>query len=871
MADDSTPVDPGSADSSGSDTSAEPLSFLDIGAQLVSGGFPHGSFDALADALANAGVKEGVSKLQFFKKNLPKIAAYLGKFLEDGEELLLPIAAAFAAPSVAEMLGGELDVSAFANKASSDGRNAAAAALVDTFIASLTGGDDGPIEAGDAGAKRVASAGLRAALSGWLLTAIPEMVSDLIPFEIGHFQSLTKLPDEIIHALGIGRLVRAALRPYINAVATTPLTWKTNAQYRPTKLPINVAVKQFLRGAWDHDQLLESAARDGYRDEDVDALVNDGKKFPPLGELEFLVWLGLLDADSATQTLSDAGFDAQTASKIVHTDALKRLDVIGRSVAEAGVTAFVDGHIDVATLDELLDATLGSSQAKPALHDAALAKRALRVVPLSPTEAETCVLNGIVPIADYTDALVRAGRAPEAIDALELLLRKRLDDKLTIEQHKQELASARAAAAQAKADAAALHAATVKDAAQRKALGSLNTLERAVVHGLIPIDRLEQLLTLEFPAETVAIYVADVQQRRAAYLAQQQKAADAAKKAAGKGLPTGALRAAFLDQVLSADEVQTMLAGGGLGQSDISVLLATWQHALDAKTAAAKLRADAAARSKTHRLSLGEAETLAVSGHWTLDAFNAYLATLGYSDADAAHLDLIVNDRIAKQHAARAVKAAASATNPIKGLSLAQAARAVVLGEQTMTDFQAWLVKEGYAADAIGVLVAETQTAADAADAARARRSTAATAVDGRPVPLAEVTRAAQLGLLTPGEYQAALVARGFAPEAIALDLQLLSYEIAHAKHPAPAAGSAAAALAASGTSPLVFANKRHVAIDGELAGRGLSLAESETAVKEGRMTYAAFQSWLEANGYAPADAELLRALLGIKLGAPGS
>ena len=43
-------------------------------------------------------------------------------------------------------------------------------------------------------------------------------------------------------------------------------------------------------------------------------------------------------------------------------------------------------------------------------------------------------------------------------------------------------------------------------------------------------------------------------------------------------------------------------------------------------------------------------------------------------------------------------------------------------------------------------------------------------------------------------------------------------------------------------------------------------MATTEKAVTDGLMTLDAFQSWVEANGYGRADAELLRALLAAKL-----
>jgi hypothetical protein len=871
MADESTLGDPGSPESDGSDSTDTPVDFQAQGEQWAAGAFKNLSASGVTDTGAELLLKFFAGLGQFLGKAGGPIALAVGKAITAAVDDFAPVAGQFAAPIVAGMFGGDVDASAFSDVSDSGGRNAAAQALIGTFIDNLTGGASGPIDADDAGAKRIAAAGLHAAIEGWFLSAVPELIGDCIPMADLHLEPLARLPEDVTRALGIGRMVRSALNPLIRAVATTPMQWKANTDYRPTKLPANVAIKQFLRGVWDDDQLSESLARDGYRDEDMDALVNDAKKFLPTNDLGLLVWLGVMSQDDAVQILSDQGYDQQTASKIIIGDGLRRLEAIHRSVADAAVTAFVEGRIDSSGLDTLLAATLSSDQEKAALTDAADAKRQLRMTDLTPAEAEAAVLAGISPISDYTDALTRAGRSPDAITVLEFLLRKKQDDKLTLDQHKAAQQAARDAAAQAKAAATAAHAAVVQEAAQRKALGSLSTLERAVIHGLIPIDRLTALLDLEFPPDTVAIYVADVQQRAQAYAAAQAKAAAAAKSPAAKRLPIGSLRAAFLDGILSAGDVSTQLAAGGMSADDVNVIIQTWQAALEQKQAAEKLRADAQQRAATKHLSLAEAETLTIAGHWAMSDFNAFLEGLGYNAGDAAHLDQLVQDRITKNAAAAQVKAGAAAANKAKGLSLGQAQRAVVLGEMTTADFQQFLVTEGYTADAISVLMAETQTLIDTANAARARRTTTPTAVDGRPPALAEVTRAARLGLLTPADYQQQLEARGYTPDGVALELQLLSYEIAHAKQPAPAAGSATAAVSGSGDVPIVYANKRHVAVDGVLEGKGISLADAENAVKNGAMTYDAFQQWLVNQGMEASDAELLRALLGIKLGAPGS
>ena len=259
-------------------------------------------------------------------------------------------------------------------------------------------------------------------------------------------------------------------------------------------------------------KLSESLARDGYRDEDMDALVNDASKFLPTNDLGLLVWLAVMSQDEAVTVLSNQGYDQQTASKVIIADGLRRLDAIHRTVADAAVAAFVDGRIDSSALDTVLQATLGDSQERAALTDAADARRQLHLTDLTPAEAKAAVLAGISPISDYTDALSARGRTPDAILVLEFLLRKEQDDKTTLDAHKAAAQAARDAAAKAKADAAATHLQVVADAAARKALGSLGTLERAAIHGLIPISRLGGTSELGIPGR----HRRDLRRRRAA-------------------------------------------------------------------------------------------------------------------------------------------------------------------------------------------------------------------------------------------------------------------------------------------------------------------------------------------------------------------
>lgn len=893
-------------------TASKPANVTNIADQVMASVTKTVSVDVVVDTLQKALLKA----LSGLVKRLPELGAefggYLGKALVAMEEPFLPTISGFTAPIVSGMFGADVDAAAFASRAASGDRNAAARAMVEAFLSAITDGAAEPAEPTDAGAKNLAAASLHASLEGWFLAAVPELLSDIVPFEMGHFDVFTRLPEDVVRALGVGRLVRRALQPLVNATAATPMQWYANKRYRPTKLGASTVTRQVARGHWTYDQAYEELSRAGYNDADIEALLNEASKFLSVAELDLLTRTGQIDQATATQHLRDAGWDEESAGALLTLERAKRIESFENAMATAAVDAFASGHIDAGTLDPYTHGTTIDEQHGAQLRELASAKRALRAKGLSPAEAEACVLAGIVPMTDYRAALDRAGYSPDAGDALELLLRWKQDKVTTTAQHKAQLAADQAAAAKAKADAAAAHATTIEATRALKRQGSITTLSHAVVIGLIPITRLEQVLDAEFNPDTVAIYVGDVEAKRAAYVAQQAKAAGATKTAANKGLSVGALSTAVLDGVLTLPQFSAQLTQHGLDPADVQILAATLAVKQADHAAAVQLRQAAQHKAAAKHVDLARAEALVRAGHWTMNQYDQLLLTLGYDDADRASLAQLLQDKIAAAATAAKTRTTLAGVNPAKGLTLAQFRRAVILGTKTIDEWQTFLVNEGYTSDAIATLSAELATDASTAAVARARRAATGSVLDTHALPLSDVARAARLGIITPAAYQAELTARGYSADDIALELGLLTTEIASAAATRTAAPSTAAAAGPKGLSlgdlaklvkggeaaigeyqaralalgysgadaaaltqllqdelnTLAIASRRHVQIDGELAARSLSGAEVEAAVKAGNQTIDDYTAWLTNNGYGATDAALLRALLQAKLDA---
>ena len=881
-----------------------------VGAQLAAGAFPDLSADGVADMIAN-GISKALSAfLKTIALGLTPIATVGGKALVELEEPILPIFAAFLAPIISNMFGSEAGADAFTSRGNRDSRGSAAAGLVDAYMTALAGDTEGELGPSDEGAKRIAGAGVHAALEGWFNSWVLEMLGDMVPWEWLKFKDLTKLPEDIISALGVGRLTRRAFAPLVDATAATPMKRFANQKYRPNLLSEGDIVRAFISGDYTNGEASDELAQLGYSDKRQDILLKHATKFLSAADALVLVRDGLNDRQFALDNMKLQGYDDIGAQNAVLVEDVKHLNAIRDDSVAAIRAAYVDRRIDDGALNTYLSSIFASDEDRSAHVTALQTIRDLNTKRLTPAQVELCVKAKVLAIADYREALRLDGYDETAVFALELLLETELNAKADVEKLRATKIAERAAAQLAAAAAAAKKLADVEAQRAMAQRGSLTELARAVVRGLIPTSRYVEVLTAHYDADTVATLVALVEQDRAAYVVQQQKAVDATKKATLRHIDVGALQTAYVDGVLTLDQVRQQLASLTFPDVDATILLATMQVRKADLDAAKVQRAAAAVAAKKKSIDLVRLETLVRRGHRTIADYTALLASLGFDEASQAAMVDLLQLHIADDQAARDARAAIAAKSTAQGLSLDQARRGVILGVTTIDDFQRWLAAHKFTIDAQVVLLAELRDDVAQADAARAKRTATAGARVETRVPLTTVARAARLGVVSPDVYQQRLVAAGYTPDDLAIEMDLLAVEITDVQAARARAAAAEAKTTDRGLSldqvakavklgdatigdyraragelgyaaddidtlvavltdevqTIQDATARHTAIDGQLTARSLSLKELDTAVTAGQMTIAAYTARLEALGFGADDAALLTTLLTLKL-----
>jgi hypothetical protein len=298
------------------DIQDQPESWAAIGEQIAAGIAKHVSFDGMSEVGANGILLAVVAAVRALSNMAKPFATAGGKMMVELEEPILPVFASFLAPVVSNMFGSEAGADAFASRGNRSGRESAAGGLVEAYMTALAGDKDGELEPSDEGAKRIASAGVHAALEGWFNAWILEMLGDTIPWEWLKFKDLTKLPEDIIGALGVGRLTRRAFAPLVDATAATPMKRFANQKYRPNLLSEGDIVRAFLQGDYTREDAADELSQLGYSDQRQDIILKGATKFLSIADSLVLIRDGLFDRQFALDNARLLGYDepgAQTA------------------------------------------------------------------------------------------------------------------------------------------------------------------------------------------------------------------------------------------------------------------------------------------------------------------------------------------------------------------------------------------------------------------------------------------------------------------------------------------------------------------------------------------------------------------------------
>ncbi|MGC9969430.1 MAG: hypothetical protein ABSE56_02450 [Bryobacteraceae bacterium] len=836
------------------------------------------------------------------------IAAKLAGILAKGEEGNQAEFGELAANSISNLFGVSVSPGAMGARGQVGSRTQVygqvGAAVMNAMVGAGGMKGSGTLTPGTGPAEQYLGAVTHLAIEGW----IEEWLVDATSLHVlGRFG---ELKDTLEHVLGIGRLSHEALKPLMQVILQTPLTWDLMKRYRPTLLGVAQAWQQYVRGKWSLDQVQEELARQGYDSDRTEAALNSQRVRLGPSELDYTVARDYYSFDDAVQCLVDQGYEKAVATDTLNLLADKRCDAWRRRIVDQLITAFGNQDIEQPDFVALMQATDLPKREQDYARILAAHILECRRTRLTLAQIATHVKNGIQTVDDFRNRMVELRYSTDDQTALELELLYEVKNAADAAAAKKAIAEQKAAAAAAKTAAAEAKRQAALAALELKKV-SLAREEELVTRGIRTLDSYSQWLRdHDFPAADVADLTTLLGDKINAAANNAAAKTTLVQTAAKKKLSIPQLERAVKLSLMSVDEYRSQLAAAGFSDSDRNLLASMLQAELDKTAAAQKLHDETQAELEAKQVSLADLELAVREGIQNVDWFQAQLTARGIDADNAALLTDELRQKLQADQAAVDLHTKAAATLKKKKVSLADLDKAARNGLITLADYSASLAADGYGPSDVDMLVGLLQLQMAADKKAADTHTAAAAKLAQKSISLVDLERAVKLGVTDITTYKAALTREGFNADDQDILVQSLLAQIAVTRAAQQKAAEAAKKATAKkisltdlakavrlGQRPLAdyqatladlgyaaadqaslvallqeqmtadqAAAKKEAAAAAKLQDRGLSLSQWEQSVVAGVRTIAAFRAWLLSQGLVAEDADAVVSLVQLKM-----
>jgi hypothetical protein len=306
-------------------------------------------------------------------------------------------------------------------------------ALLGVFESGLGGLQPVTPEQGAQNARKFAGFAINFAMNQGFLSILTEATS------LGFLKEFHELPEGLKGALGLGRLQRAALAPLVRNAISQPYDLYLKYLMRPDRLAEGQIVRALKAGQLDDPTARQMLAEKGYRDSDIELLIQDLAAKIAASELFTLVRYGDITLDQAIAKLTDAGMDADDAKLQFKALSEAKADTqVGSTLADLEA-ARVDGFIKQEEFSASVDDLPLSDDENSAFRKRVANKieRPRKRVTLA--QVQTAVVNAIADFSYLDDWMSAEGYDDQSqliltFETLEKL--KTAADKETYKQYK---------------------------------------------------------------------------------------------------------------------------------------------------------------------------------------------------------------------------------------------------------------------------------------------------------------------------------------------------------------------------------------------------------------------------------------------------
>jgi hypothetical protein len=219
--------------------------------------------------------------------------------------------------------------------------------------------------------------------------------------------------------LGLGRLTRRAMQPFIQTLISTPLQEALNRQYRPHVLDAKQIAGAFIRGEIDRATYADKLAGLGFTDEDTNTLIADTYTRLDQQELVLLHETGAIsDADFITG-IQKLGFNTSDAPLLIQARQLQAVQGADRKYADILADQLIEGQIDQGTYTSAVNALRIPKLEADALTRNAVARKFLHQAHLSLGFLKRAYMNATITLDEYLAHAHALGYTQDDVDLLE--------------------------------------------------------------------------------------------------------------------------------------------------------------------------------------------------------------------------------------------------------------------------------------------------------------------------------------------------------------------------------------------------------------------------------------------------------------------
>ena len=404
-----------------------------IGQQFSSGVTASGWIERHATAFAVAPIKAATTLISILFGLMDDLLALCGQFMLAAQAKNTPGYWNFVAALLGDLLGTDVDGTALFTQLQSKGTLAVMQTVGSSFVNTLVGeflgtatGSGGQINSGaglqppnvPTGSQLNPAQGIKAAQAfmGFVLSfAVREgntdFFADLIP--LGYGQGFKDYATSMARSLGLGRMVRVALRPLFQQLIGVPLTWAMNAQFTPTLLTPQEAIQAFNAGDFQAADLNNELLLHGYNQQRSQAMVHLNGKGPRFASLLRLMKWANYPASSAAVYLGREGYTQDAIGLEIQASTFDLNDSLQHTALHTTLSHALAGIVDADTMQGVISAIQLSAQESAAVS--AYVSAILNVPRKQASLGEWIegIQHGVANVNDLQDFLQRSGYRPQ--------------------------------------------------------------------------------------------------------------------------------------------------------------------------------------------------------------------------------------------------------------------------------------------------------------------------------------------------------------------------------------------------------------------------------------------------------------------------